>query len=175
MGTPPSVDSDLARIQESIAWLIRLGEFHRFHRGEAGDGPMLDRTAFLLLSSLTDGATLTMGEIAERLDITPSTATRRVAPLADAGLVRRDRRPDAHRTVFITLTDAGRARVEAVREARVETLRQTFRDWRADELATLASTIDRLTRTLAVELTQDDDFADRHVRPGPDGVTGARQ
>ncbi|RAK26458.1 DNA-binding MarR family transcriptional regulator [Actinoplanes lutulentus] len=164
MGTSPSADSELARIQESIAWLIRLGEFHRFHRGEAGGGPMLDRTAFLLLSRLAGGTPLTMGEIAEQLDITPSTATRRVAPLADAGLVRRDRHPDEHRTVHITITDAGRTRVEAVRQARVETLRQTFRDWSPQELSTLAATIDRLTQTLAVELTQDDDFAGRHLR-----------
>ncbi|GAA3628780.1 hypothetical protein GCM10022223_52860 [Kineosporia mesophila] len=162
MGT--SVDPELARIQESIAWLIRLGEFHRFHRGEAGGGPMLDRTAFLLLSRLADGPALTMGEIAEQFDMTPSTATRRVAPLADAGLVRRDRHPDSHRTVFITITNAGRARVEAVRQARVETLRHTFRDWRPEELGTLATTIDRLTQTLAVELTHDEDFAGRHLR-----------
>ncbi len=105
-----------------------------------------------------------MGEIAEQLDITPSTATRRVAPLADAGLVRRDRRPDRHRTVFITITEAGRTRVEAVRQARVETFRQTFRNWPPEELSTLAATIDRLIETLAVELTHDDEFADRHLR-----------
>ncbi|MCD5312066.1 MarR family winged helix-turn-helix transcriptional regulator [Kineosporia babensis] len=163
MGTP-SADSELARIQESIAWLIRLGEFHRFHRGETGGGPMLDRTAFLLLSRLADGQALTMGEIAEQFDMTPSTATRRVAPLADAGLVQRERHPEHHRTVIISITDAGRARVAAVRKARVETLRQTFRDWLPEELSVLAANIDRLTRTLAVELTHDDDFADRHLR-----------
>ncbi|GLY16855.1 MarR family transcriptional regulator [Kineosporia rhizophila] len=164
MATSPSVDSDLARIQESIAWLIRLGEFHRFHRGEAGGGPMLDRTAFLVLSRLADGPGLAMGEIAEQLDMTPSTATRRVAPLAEAGLVRRERHPDSHRTVFVTITEAGRRRVAAVRQARVETLRQTFRDWQPDELGNLAATIERLTQTLAVEFAQDGDFADRHLR-----------
>lgn len=166
MNTPAPVDAELARIQESIVWLIRLGEFHRFHRGEAGGDPVLDRTTFLLLSTLADGRPLTMGEIADRLDITPSTATRRVAPLADAGLVRRDRHPDSHRTVVITITDAGRARVAAVRQARVETLRDTFRDWHPDELGTLAATLDRLTRTLAVELPSSGGFADRHLQRG---------
>jgi DNA-binding MarR family transcriptional regulator len=164
MATPPSSDFELARIQESIAWLIRLGEFHRFHRGEAGGGPMLDRTAFLLLSRLGEGEPMTMGEIAEQLDMTPSTATRRVAPLADAGLVRRDRHPDHHRTVFITITEAGRTRLAAVREARVETLRQTFRDWSPEELGNLSATMERLTQTLAVEFTEGEDFADRHLR-----------
>lgn len=161
---PASVDSSLARVQESIVWLIRLGEFHRFHRGEAGGDPALDRTTYLLLSRLADGAPMTMGEIAEQLDITPPTATRRVAPLVEAGLVRRERHPDSHRTVVITITDAGRARVSAVQQARVETLRETFRDWHPDEVDTLAEVLDRLTDTLAVELTHDDDFADRHLR-----------
>lgn len=159
-----SVDADLVRIQESIAWLIRLGEFHRFHRGEAGGDPVLDRTAFLLLSRLAHGDAMTMGEIAELLDLTPSTTTRRVAPLADAGLIRRDRHPDSHRTVVVTITDAGRARVATVRRARVETLRETFRDWHPDELLTLAEAMDRLIGTLSTELTHDDGFADRHLR-----------
>lgn len=164
MSTTPSVDSELARIQESIAWLIRLGEFHRFHRGEAGGEPVLDRTTYLLLSRLAHGEAMTMGEIAEQLDLTPSTATRRVAPLVDAGLVLRDRHPDSHRTVVVTITDAGRRRVEAVRRARVETLRDTFRDWHPDELLTLAAAMDRLINTLSTELTHDDGFADRHLR-----------
>jgi len=156
-------DVALARVQESIVWLIRLGEFHRFHRGEAGGEPVLDRTTFLLLSRLAEGQPMTMGEIAERLDITPPTATRRVAPLVEAGLVRRDRHPDRHRTVMITITDAGRTRVTAVQQARVETLRDTFRDWGPAELDTLSAVLDRLTDTLAVELTHDNDFADRHL------------
>jgi len=159
----PAVDADLVRIQESIAWLIRLGEFHRFHRGEAGGDPVLDRTTFLLLSRLAHGEAMTMGEIAEQLDLTPSTATRRVAPLVDAGLVLRDRHPDSHRTVVVSITDTGRRRVDAVRRARVETLRETFRDWHPDELLILASAMDRLIDTLSTELTRDDGFADRHL------------
>lgn len=163
MSTPTPVDLELARIQESIAWLIRLGEFHRFHRGDAGGEPVLDRTTFLLLSRLADGTPLTMGEIAAELDLTPPTTTRRVGPLADAGLVRRERHPDSHRAVVITITDAGRERVAAVREARVASLRDLFRDWDAADLTTLATVMDRLTRTLATELVEDSGFADRHT------------
>jgi DNA-binding MarR family transcriptional regulator len=163
MNAPASVDAALARVQESIVWLIRLGEFHRFHRGEAGGDPVLDRTTYLLLSRLADGGSLTMGEVAEQLDITPPTATRRVAPLVEAGLVHRERHPDSHRTVVITITEAGRARVAAVQKARIETLHETFRDWLPSELDVLASVLDRLTDTLAVELTSDDEFADRHL------------
>ncbi|GAA1724940.1 MarR family transcriptional regulator [Aeromicrobium alkaliterrae] len=160
-------DPDLERLQESIAWLIRLGEFHRFHRGEAGgaesDGLVLDRTGFLLLSRLEDGEPLTMGEIAEALDLSPSTTTRRVVPLAEAGLVARERHPESHRTVVVTITDAGRERVRAVRQARVVSLRETFRDWQPDALGTLAEMMERLADTLSIELVGET-FADRHLR-----------
>ncbi len=57
------------------------------------------------------GRPLRMGELAERVLITRPTVTRLVARLVDDGLV--ERSPDAHdrRTVRVSLSDEGRARL----------------------------------------------------------------
>lgn len=75
--------------------------------------PLLDRLGitypqYLVLHSLweTDGRTI--GEIAERLSLEPSTITPLVKRIAKAGLVERGRDPADERHVRVVLTTAGR-------------------------------------------------------------------
>lgn len=78
--------------------------------------PMLDRMGitypqFLVLLTLSDSEDgLTIGTIAERLSLEPSTITPLAKRMEAAGLVDRMRNPEDERQVRVRLTDAGRAR-----------------------------------------------------------------
>ena len=76
--------------------------------------PMLDQLGitypqFLVLSTLWEEDGRTVGAVAERLDLEPSTITPLVKRLEAAGFVTRQRNPDDERQVRVRLTDRGRA------------------------------------------------------------------
>ncbi len=78
--------------------------------------PLLDRMGitypqFLVLLSLSESDEgLTIGAIAERLALEPSTITPLAKRMEAAGLVTRLRNPEDERQVRVRLTEAGRAR-----------------------------------------------------------------
>jgi DNA-binding MarR family transcriptional regulator len=76
--------------------------------------PLLDELGltypqYLVLSALWEDGEQTVGGIAARLDLEPSTITPLVKRLEQAGLVARRRNPEDERQVRVTLTDKGRA------------------------------------------------------------------
>jgi DNA-binding MarR family transcriptional regulator len=76
--------------------------------------PWLDRLGltypqYLVLSVLWEGDEQTIGAIAARLDLEPSTITPLVKRLEQAGHVVRKRNPSDERQVKVSLTDQGRA------------------------------------------------------------------
>ena len=76
--------------------------------------PMLDRLGltypqFLVLQAVREAGGRTVGAIAARLALEPSTVTPMVKRLAAAGLLDRLRNPDDEREVRVDLTDAGHA------------------------------------------------------------------
>ena len=75
--------------------------------------PLLDELGltypqYLVLSTLWEGGAHTVGGIAERLDLEPSTITPLVKRMETAGLVDRRRNPDDERQVVVDLTEKGR-------------------------------------------------------------------
>ena len=74
--------------------------------------PMLDALGvtypqYLVLSALWEGDGQTIGAIAERLSLEPSTITPLVKRLEQAGFVDRQRNPDDERQVRVSLTPKG--------------------------------------------------------------------
>jgi len=65
-----------------------------------------------------------IGEVADRERVSAATATRVVAALEDAGLVLRQADPGDGRSWQVSLTPAGRAKLDAARRARTERLAQ---------------------------------------------------
>lgn len=113
--------------------------------------PLLDRLGltypqYLVLNVLWRDDHLTVGAIAERLSLEPSTLTPLLKRLETAGLVQRARNPDNERQVIITLTEAaGRLRSEArcLNDTLLEASRET-----PHELAALNEQITRLRDAL---------------------------
>lgn len=79
--------------------------------------PMLDAMGitypqYLVLNALGEQEEMTVGAIAERLSLEPSTVTPPVKRMAAAGLVERRRGKSDERKVHVSLTEAGRELLE---------------------------------------------------------------
>jgi DNA-binding MarR family transcriptional regulator len=73
---------------------------------------------FRLLVVLSTQRTVKLMEVAERLGVAPSTATRMIDRLIAAGLVSRETNPNSRREVILTLSPAGAAVVRQVTQRR---------------------------------------------------------
>ena len=73
---------------------------------------------FRMLVVLASRGPLRAGDLAELLDVHPSTATRMADRLVAAGALEREGNPDNRREVIVRLTDTGRRLVEDVTRRR---------------------------------------------------------
>jgi DNA-binding MarR family transcriptional regulator len=84
-----------------------------------------------------------VGDIAERLDVAPSTASRLVDRAVRAGMVSRGRDSADNRHVTLTLTPSGSALLGRALTFRTQYLEQVLTGWPRDDVATLARLLDR--------------------------------
>lgn len=98
------------------------------------------------LSSVESGEPMRIGDIADREHVSAPTATRLVASLEDAGLVRRDIDGEDRRSALISLADAGRRALAEVRRIRTEALAAELAGFSRDELDRLAEALPLLER-----------------------------
>jgi DNA-binding MarR family transcriptional regulator len=102
------------------------------------------------------------GAVARRLDMAPSSVTRHVQALEDAGQLSVRPDPDDARTCLLELTPAGRAELDELAQVGAQTFAAVVEDWPDDDLEALARLIGRLRR----------DWAEREEtarrRPAPD-------
>jgi DNA-binding MarR family transcriptional regulator len=85
-----------------------------------------------------------VGDVADRLDIDPSTASRLIDQQVTAGYLARARHPRDRRRTTLELTEAGRDLLAEVTEVRRDLLAEVTRDWDRAEVATLVTLLDRL-------------------------------
>ena len=89
----------------------------------ASDVTLAQHRVLLLLH---DRDELSVNDIAELLEVNQSNASRHAGRLTDLGLVAREQATHDGRAVALRLTPAGRARVDAVREARLNEIRSVL-------------------------------------------------
>ncbi|TDB96770.1 MarR family transcriptional regulator [Actinomadura sp. 7K534] len=92
---------------------------------------------------------ITVGAVAERLEIDPSTASRLVGHAIDAGLVSRRPSPVDARRANLGLTDAGRRVKQVGDRFRRAYLDELMAGWTADERAEFARLLTRFTDAAA--------------------------
>jgi DNA-binding MarR family transcriptional regulator len=97
-----------------------------------------------VLRSVADGR-LRPSEIGERLDMAPSSVTRHVQALEDAGQVGVEPDPDDARTCLIQATPAGLDELDQLERAGLVAFEQVVRDWNDEDLQTLTRLLRRLT------------------------------
>jgi DNA-binding MarR family transcriptional regulator len=95
------------------------------------------------LDMLAMQASWRMSELAEALRVEPSTATRAVQRLEKLGLAERRPSTEDGRVVEVQVTDAGRARHQAVAERRAVLMTGVLSAYRVRELPVLADMLER--------------------------------
>ncbi|HEY0188186.1 MAG TPA: MarR family transcriptional regulator [Cellulomonas sp.] len=123
---------------------------------EVGTGLARDldcsRTSLALLWMLNRHGDLGIGELAQRLHVDISVASRQATALVESGYAER-RIPVGsgvdRRVRLIGLTDAGRAFTARARHELDERAGRLFDDWTAEELRSAAAALDRIAETIA--------------------------
>lgn len=102
--------SDYAEMGTDEKILLLLSKLGRMGHG-AFDGKNSQNRILHILSKTSS---VTQRELTEQLGIRPGSASEIIKKLESAGLITRQRNSEDGRTVDITLTDAGKARVEEI-------------------------------------------------------------
>ena len=102
----------------------------------------------VLVQLQSAGRELTMGEVSERLLISPSTCTRVVERMVVAGLVERRTDADDARIRHVTLTTAGRGRLRAAAVTHLDGIERRFGAFLGPDAARLAGQFEAMLSAL---------------------------
>lgn len=107
-------------------------------------GGELSHAQFELLIELDERGELSAGELALAARISPASVTQMLDGLVESGHVARTRSDSDRRVVLATLTELGRARVEAKREAWKERWERALADVSPREMKAATKVLERL-------------------------------
>jgi len=139
----------LSRLRHSRPPRADSGTAHPFLAGrDEGRGPREWRAQFRALHLLADHGPLTMQQLAQRLDVTPPTVTGIVKRLAEQELVERERDEDDSRVSWISISETGRAAVQAVHEDRRRAMEALFQQYTPEEQIEISRAIRIVERVL---------------------------
>lgn len=135
---PEEFDDDLAaRLRVAIMRVSRR------LRVEVGGGVVTAGQYSVLVALWHEPQTL--GQLAARERVTPPSMTRIAKALEEGGQVERTGNPDDGRQVLVSITEAGRAVVDQVRNQRTAWLSRHVADLGADDRAALRRAAELLT------------------------------
>ena len=113
--------------------------------------------AMMLLHEAAES--LTMGELADALGMTPSSASQLVERLVRLGLVERLREEDDRRVVRVVVTTGARRKFDAMLRVRLRALEQLTAALSDPELRTLVELLQKLGSPVAVQPTTEKEVA----------------
>lgn len=133
----PAVDELVVadRIGQQVVRLLRLVSRLRHQGG--------DVAVAHVLMELLDRGPQRVGEIAQSLGTDPSTVSRQVTALVEAGLVERRAHPGDGRAHLLAATESGEHRCVAGRRRRVDVVAAVLADWPAEDRLRLADLLGR--------------------------------
>ena len=125
------MDTANEQIEQQMTVLLR--RVQRIHLSTAGGDVNLERSAYGILCKLSDEGPQRLGALANAFGLDPSTITRQVQALEQAGWVRRESDPADGRASLLDLSDEGSRVLSATRERRRQRLNEALADWPEDE------------------------------------------
>ncbi|WP_018544160.1 MarR family winged helix-turn-helix transcriptional regulator [Streptomyces sp. LaPpAH-108] len=142
----------LDTLQHEVAVFARRAEQTRL----GGVGQVrnsMDRAAYLLLNRLDNEGPMGVKALAASMGIDSSTVTRQVAPLVEAGLVKRTSHPEDGRAVVLQLSPRGTHRLAEVRTSRRQLMAELTQDWTAGEREEFCALLTRFNTALSARMT----------------------
>lgn len=170
-GAPDPVLSEIAVALFHIRRVWGKPDLMKRIRAQTSGGPggrplqlsnlMVVHAVAALTVECTGKGEVTVGAVAERLEIDPSTASRLVGHAIDAGLVSRRPSPNDARRANLGLTDAGRRVKQVAERFRRAYLAELMTEWTPDERAVFARLLSRFADAVAQSPPMDLDGVDK--------------
>lgn len=115
----------------------------------AQDGKQVTRVQWQILRYLKRTDVCTIGHLAERMDVRPSTMSQMLDRLEKQGWVMRTASEKDSRVRLIGLTEIGRSFIRSVEALRQDSLTPALRALSPDEQETLVNLLSRVAQTMA--------------------------
>lgn len=157
--TPSGSESDIPAVA-LISALQNLGRAQREAATRVATELEWPRAGIGVVHLLTKCGPLSLTDIAARLRVDLSVASRQVSTMVDAGIVVRTVDEEDRRVRTIELTDTGRALAAEAYDQYTGLIDRAFTDWSAEELAEATRTLDHLADTITAD-THSTDSAHR--------------
>lgn len=125
------------RTLNTVLW--RLSEQYR-----RGFARVIDPSRYGVLNVVAANDSIRPTEIADALDLVPSSVSRHLQVLAEDGLVDFSGNPDDRRSSLISITDAGRAALDRFDAGGVAASRDVLAGWTRSEVVDLTAALLRL-------------------------------
>jgi len=132
-------------VEDALIPLVRYLSSPRTWRQIAGSADIpLDRARYMVLRAVAETEPVRTTTLAEQVGVDPSTMSRHVAVLDQAGYVTRAADPDDGRAQALSLTPAGREVMEKARAARHDLITEALAGWDDADRTRLAALLGRL-------------------------------
>ena len=109
-----------------------------------GFGRVIDPARYGVLNVVAAHDFVRPTEIADELDLVPSSVSRHLQALVDVDYVAVSGNPDDRRSSLVSITDGGRAALERFDAGGVAASRHVLADWSRDEIVGLTEALTRL-------------------------------
>ncbi len=153
-------DPDLERIHEFASLVIASTRSSRQReRLQRALGLGVSETNLGALRMIERHGPIAVTEIARRLEVDQSNASRQVRALEEQGLVTRTVDPDDRRVARLAVTAAGRKLLARVRAVALNDYAVALEDWSARDRAQLADLLDRFRLALLAAETDESGWA----------------
>jgi len=119
------------QIEQQMTVLLR--RVQRIHLVTANGEVHLERSAYGILCQLADEGPQRLGALAHAFGLDPSTITRQVQALEEAGLAARRTDPTDRRASILDLTDEGHTALGLTRQHRRARLHRVLEDWSTED------------------------------------------
>ena len=138
-------DGTVDEVENALIPLVSYLSSPRTWRQIAGTADIpLDRARYVVLRAVAESEPVRTSALAEHVGVDPSTMSRHVSVLDQAGYVTRAADPDDGRAQVLSLTPAGREVMEKARGARHDLITDALAGWDDTDRAQLASLLGRL-------------------------------
>ncbi len=135
------MDEANRKIEQQMTVLLR--RVQQIHLSTSTGEMTLERSAYGILCQLADEGPQRLGALAAAFGLDPSTITRQVKSLEDAGLAARTTDTTDRRASILDLTVEGREILDATRSHRRSRLYAAMSDWTTDERAQFGQMLER--------------------------------
>ena len=161
----PGSDPDLERIHEFTSLVIASTRSPRQReRLQRALGLSLSETNLGVLRMVRRHGPIAVSEVARRLEVDLSNASRQLRALEDQGLVTRTVDPSDRRVARVAVTAAGRRVLDRARAVALNDYAVALDDWSARDRAQLAGLLDRFRVALLATEPDESGWAVKNER-----------